>query len=108
MPRKVLNEKPLTIAEAKSSLAELGRELNQFQRRTLDYASSLARLDRDEAIQLVEKLMKLLDVSEKEAISIVNSVPESVEELRAFIPRHRVVDPAKLREASKVIAEYAK
>jgi DNA-directed RNA polymerase subunit F len=35
-------------------------------------------------------------------------MPESVEELRVFFPRHRLIEPEKLQEMLKLLDEYRK
>lgn len=89
-------------------LEEVNRELNQFQRRTLDYATAFSKLDPKDADKLIDKLSKILDVGSKELIQIVNCMPETVEELRIFLPRHKLIETPKLQEALKVMKEYAK
>lgn len=108
MPKKVIEEKGIPVSVAKKMLQDIGRELNQFQRRTLDYATAFAKVSPKDSEELLEKLMTLLGVSHKEAVQVVNCMPETVEELRAFMPRHRLVEPGKLQDALKLMSNYRK
>ncbi|MEM3736843.1 MAG: hypothetical protein QXJ75_01950 [Candidatus Bathyarchaeia archaeon] len=104
----IIESKPVTIAKAKKMLEGLNRELNQFQRRTLDYAILFSKIDPDDAERLAEQLTAQLGVSLSEAVQIVNSMPETLEELRVFIPRHKVIETAKLKDALALIDKYRK
>lgn len=108
MPKKIIEEKAIPVPITKKKLQDIGRDLNQFQKRTLDYATVFAKTSPKDSEELVERLMKFLGLSHKESVQVVNCMPESIEELRAFVPRHRLVEPAKLQEALKLISDYRK
>ncbi|MEM2522329.1 MAG: RNA polymerase Rpb4 [Candidatus Bathyarchaeia archaeon] len=101
-------EKNLTIAQVKKILEELGEEnLDQFQKRTLDYAFKFSKIDAETAEKLVEQLVKEFDVDEIEAVQIVNCMPESVEELRVFLGGGRkIFDASKLEAMVKLLNEH--
>jgi DNA-directed RNA polymerase subunit F len=107
MPIKILEEKTITIAEAKEILENLNRELNQFQKRTLEYATGFSKIKAKDVNEIVKKL-KQFGIDLKEAVQIINCMPESVEEIRAFLPRHKVIDTSKLQEIIKLLKEYRK
>ncbi|MEM0488030.1 MAG: RNA polymerase Rpb4 family protein, partial [Candidatus Bathyarchaeia archaeon] len=98
MEKGFLKEKFLTIPQVKKLLEAIGEEnLDQFQRRTLDYASKFSKIDAENAEKLVEKLTKDFELEEAEAVQIVNCMPSSVDELRVFLGGgRRIIDPAKL------------
>lgn len=106
MPKEIVEEKPIPIAAAKRILENLNRELNQFQRRTLEYGTTFSKIEPDKAEELVDKLTKELDIDMKETVQIVNAMPETVEELRVFIPRHKVIETSKLKAALTLMNKY--
>ena len=108
MPLKKVENKPITIPEVKKILENLGRELNQFQRRTLDYTMVFSKLESEKATELRLKLVKDFGIDEKEAVQIVNCMPESIEELRIFLPKHRVIETEKLQKMVELINSYRK
>ena len=85
MPRKILEEKPLTIGEVKKLLEDLGPEAGgDFFARTYDYVAKFAKVG-PEGRELVDKLVAEFGIPEEVAVQIVNCMPESVEELRVFL-----------------------
>jgi len=108
LPLKKVENKPVTIPEVKKILENLGRELNQFQRRTLDYTMVFSKLESEKATELLLKLVKDFGIDEKEAVQIVNCMPESIEELRIFLPKHRVIETEKLQKMVELINSYRK
>lgn len=106
MPLKKIENKPITIPEVKEVLENLNRELNQLQRRTLDYATAFSKLDSSKAKELCLRLVDSFNIDLKTAVQIVNCMPESIEELRVFFPRHRLIEPEKLQNILKLLDEY--
>jgi len=106
LPLKKIENKPITIPEVKEVLENLNRELNQFQKRTLEYVTAFSKLKSDKAKELCSKLTKDFGLDVKTAVQIVNCMPESVEELRVFFPRHRLIEPEKLQGILKLLDEY--
>jgi len=85
LPRKILEEKPITIPEVKKLLEELGPAAGgDFFVRTLDYVTKFAKLG-PEAGELVRRLVEEAGLSEWEAVQIVNCMPETIDELRPFL-----------------------
>lgn len=86
MARKILIEKAITNSEAKAVLEKVKEEeLGEFQRRTLDYTRRFAKLPADKSSKLVEELSSKLQLDRNDAIQIVNTLPQTVEELRAVL-----------------------
>ncbi|MGP3667077.1 MAG: hypothetical protein ACKD6N_01385 [Candidatus Bathyarchaeota archaeon] len=106
VPLKKVESKPITIHEVRDLLKNLNRELNHFQRKTLEYTLMFSKLDGEKAKELTKKITEEFDVNIKEAIQIVNCMPKSVEELRVFFPRHKVIEPEKLKKILKLLDEY--
>ncbi|NWF87437.1 RNA polymerase Rpb4 [Candidatus Bathyarchaeota archaeon] len=93
-----VKEKELTLPQVKKLLELLGEEnLDQFQRRALDYLSKLSKVDADAAEKLVEKLVLEFGLEKTEAIQVVNCMPKSVDELRVFLAGGRkIIETSKL------------
>ena len=108
MPRKILKIQPITIPQVKAILESLGKEnLDQFQRRTLDYATKMSYLDPESAEKLLEELKNEGTLEEEEAIQIVNSMPRSIEELRTFLSSGRkVIETVKLEKILSILDKY--
>jgi DNA-directed RNA polymerase subunit F len=98
MEQKELSENRLMLPQVKKALEEIGEEnLDQFQRRTLDYVNKFSKVDAKTAEKLLEKLVKEFDLDEAEAIQVVNCMPETVDELRVFLAGGRkIIETAKL------------
>jgi DNA-directed RNA polymerase subunit F len=98
MSKREISESKLTLPQVKQVLESVGEEnLDQFQRRTLDYISKFAKVDPAGAEFLLEKLTKEYGLDEDEAVQIVNCMPESVDELRIFLAGGRkIIETQKL------------
>jgi len=110
MPIRTLKERALTVSEVKKLLESIGEEkLDQFQRRSLDYASKFSRADLDTAKVLVKSLVEQYGLEEEEAIQMVNCMPKSVEEIRIFLAGGRkIIEASKLQEILKLLDNYRK
>ncbi len=106
--RETVKEKLLTIPQVKKILEDIGEEnLDQFQRRVLDYASKFSKVDAETAGMLVEKLVGEFGLDEAEAVQIVNCMPTSVEELRVFLGGGRkIIESSKLEAIVKLLNEH--
>ena len=93
-------ETKLSLPQVKQILELVGEEnLDQFQRRTLDYVSKFTKVDAVGAENLLNKLTKEYGLDEDESVQIVNCMPESVDELRVFLAGGR-----KIIETEKIAA----
>jgi len=110
MSKKALRERMLTIPEVKKLLESLGEDkLDQFQRRSLDYASKFSRIEPEKAENLVKALIEKFGLEEEEAIQLVNTMPESIEEIRVFLAGGRkIVEMSKLQQILNLLDEYRK
>jgi DNA-directed RNA polymerase subunit F len=93
-----VSEKRLALPQVKKVLEAIGEEnLDQFQRRTLDYVNKFSKVDNKVAERLLEKLVKEFGLDEAEAVQVVNCMPETVDELRVFLASGRkIIETAKL------------
>jgi DNA-directed RNA polymerase subunit F len=98
MGKRELSENRLTLPQVKKVLEAIGEEnLDQFQRRTLDYVNKFSKVDAKTAEKLLKKLMKEFDLDEAEAVQVVNCMPETVDELRVFLAGGRkIIETSKL------------
>jgi len=110
MAKKAITEKNLTVPQVKKLLVSLGEEnLDQFQRRTLDYASKFSKVDAEASEKLMEKLVEKFGLEEEEAIQVVNCMPKSVEELRVFLSGGRkIIETSKLEAIVNLLDENRK
>jgi DNA-directed RNA polymerase subunit F len=108
MPRKFLKKQVITISQVKKILESIGEEsLDQFQRRSLDYALKFLKVDFETAKKLVNSLKEQFDLEEEEAIQLVNCMPESVEEIRTFLSGgRRIVQTSKLEAILALLDQY--
>lgn len=110
MSRKPIEDKPLTIPQVKQLLESLGEEnLDQFQRRTLDYTAKFIKTSPEDAETVVQKLMKDFELDLYEAVEIVNCMPESVEEIRVFLGGgKKIIETSKVEAILSLLNEYRK
>ncbi len=98
MSKREVSESRMTLPQVKQVLESIGEEnLDQFQRRTLDYVSKFAKASPADAEMLLDKLVKEYGLDEDEAVQIVNCMPETVDELRIFLAGGRkIIETQKL------------
>ncbi len=110
MPRKATKERVLTVPEVKQLLESVGEEnLDQFQRRALDYTAKFAKVDAQGAERLVKGLMEKYELEEEEAVQIINCMPESIEEIRVFLGGGRkIMETQKLEEILDFLNQHRK
>jgi DNA-directed RNA polymerase subunit F len=107
MGKRELSENRLTLPQVKKMLEAIGEEnLDQFQRRTLDYVNKFSKVDAAKAKKLLEKLVEEFGLDEAEAVQVVNCMPETVDELRVFLAGGRkIIETAKLEAIVSLLNE---
>jgi len=107
MGKRELSENRLSLPQVKKVLEAIGEEnLDQFQRRTLDYVKKFSKVDAAKAKRLLKKLVKEFGLDEAEAVQVVNCMPETVEELRVFLAGGRkIIETAKLEAIISLLNE---
>ena len=82
---EITDKEIITLSEVKH-LLESGKpeEMDQIQRWMLDYVSKFSKVSHDEGKKLVDTLVKECDLTEEEAVEVVNILPTTLEELRTF------------------------
>ncbi len=82
---EVLKREIITLSEVKKILENISLdEMDQIQRWTYDYSKKFAKTDYDIAKAMVDSLITEGDLTVEEAVELVNVMPKSLEELRAF------------------------
>jgi len=110
IPKKELKEQLLTVPQVKEMLEKIGEEsLDQFQRRTLDFAAKFSKVDPKATEELMEKLIGEFGLDNEEAAQIINCMPESIEEIRVFLAGGRkIVETSKLEALLAFLNKYRK
>jgi len=107
MRQDELSETRFTLPQVKKVLESIGEEnLDQFQRRTLDYVNKFTKVTSEKAEELLVILVKEYEIDEVEAVQIINCMPETVDELRVFLAGGRkIVEAQKLEKIVLILNE---
>ncbi|MDR1993520.1 MAG: RNA polymerase Rpb4 [Nitrososphaerota archaeon] len=107
MSKSEVSESRLTLPQVKKVLESIGEEnLDQFQRRTFDYVSKFSKTEPEKAEFLLQKLIKEYEFDEAEAVQIINCMPQTVDELRAFLAGgKKIIEAQKLSQIVDLLAE---
>jgi DNA-directed RNA polymerase subunit F len=110
LARKALKERTITVPQVKEALESIGEEqLDQFQRRSLDYATKFAKVEPTAVDTLLKKLVDDFEVDEEEAVQIINAMPESIQEIRVFLAGGRkIIETSKLEKILAFLNKYRK
>jgi DNA-directed RNA polymerase subunit F len=110
MARKALKERIVTVPQVKEALDAIGEEqLDQFQRRSLDYATKFTKVDADKVDLIIKEFVETFEVDEEEAVQMVNAMPESIQEIRVFLAGGRkIIETSKLEKILSFLNKYRK
>ena len=110
MARKALKECIVTVPQVKEALEAIGEErLDQFQRRSFDYATKFTKVDPEKVEIIVNELVENFEVDEEEAVQIINAMPESIQEIRVFLAGGRkIIETSKLEKILSFLNKYRK
>jgi DNA-directed RNA polymerase subunit F len=108
LPGRIIEKRDITVSETREMLKKLESELDQFQRRTLDYADKFSKIDAGKAAELVEELVSRFSLERERAIQLVNCMPETIEEIRVFFVggKWRLMTPSQLEEILQTLKKY--
>lgn len=82
---EVIKRDIVTLSEVKKILETIPvDEMDQIQRWTFDYTKKFSKVDYEPAKEMVDRLVAEGDLTNEEAVELVNVMPRSIEELRAF------------------------
>ena len=107
MSKREVSESRLTLPQVKKIMEAIGEDnLDQFQRRTLDYVSKFTKAAPEKAEELLQMLLKEYELDEAEAVQIINCMPETVDELRVFLAGGRkIIETQKLSQIVEILNE---
>jgi DNA-directed RNA polymerase subunit F len=81
----IIKKEVITLPEVKEILERVKPDdMDQIQRWTYDYVGKFAKTNSKMAQKMVKQLVEQCELKEEEAVEIVNIMPTSLEELRAF------------------------
>ncbi|KAF6243711.1 RNA polymerase Rpb4 [Nitrosopumilus sp. b1] len=82
---EIKKKQAISISEVKEILEKGDPEsMDQIQRWTYDYVSKFVKIDPKDAKKMKQQLVKECDLTEEEAVEIVNIRPTTLAELRSF------------------------
>lgn len=82
---ETLKKEVITAAQVKGVLESVKPDdMDQIQRWTYDYVTKFAKVDAKAAARMVKQLVDQCDLTAEEAVEVVNVMPTTLEELRAF------------------------
>ncbi len=82
---EIKKKQAISLSEVKEILGKVDvGEMDQIQRWTYDYVSKFDSIEPKEAKEMKKQLMKECELTEEEAVEIVNIKPTSLAELRSF------------------------
>ncbi|MGN6348123.1 MAG: RNA polymerase Rpb4 [Candidatus Nitrosocosmicus sp.] len=81
----ILKREIITLSEVQKILDSISLdEMDQIQRWTYDYSKKFSKTNYDTAKMMIDSLIKEGELTIEEAVELVNVMPTSLEELRAF------------------------
>lgn len=107
MSTRELSEKRLTLPQVKKALEAIGEEnLDQFQRRTVDYVNKFSKVTAEKAEELLTTLVNEFELDEVEAVQIINCMPETLDQLKIFLANGRkIIETSKLKAIVELLNE---
>ena len=82
---EIVKKQMITLPEVREILSKQDVEsMDQIQRWTYDYVSKFAKIEAKAAKKMKQDLISQCDLTEEEAVEIVNILPKSLPELRSF------------------------
>jgi len=110
LARKALKECIITVPQVKEALESIGEEqLDQLQRRSLDYATKFTKTDSITIDTVLKELVEKFEMEEEDAVQILNAMPESIQEIRVFLAGGRkIIETSKLENILVFLNKYRK
>jgi DNA-directed RNA polymerase subunit F len=106
---EIKKKQAISLAEVKEILGKVDvEEMDQIQRWTYDYVSKFTTTDAKEAKEMKKQLIKECELTEDEAVEIVNIRPTSLAELRSFtFGWKKLILAETLEKMLKIIKEHS-
>ena len=106
---EVQKKQAISLSEVKDILGKVDvEEMDQIQRWTYDYVSKFSSIDAKDAKDMKKQLIKDCELTEDEAVEIVNIRPTSMAELRSFtFGWKKLILAETLEKMLKIIQEHS-
>ena len=106
---EVQKKQAISLSEVKEILGKVDvEEMDQIQRWTYDYVSKFVSIDAKDEKDMKKKLIKDCELTEDEAVEIVNIRPTSMAELRSFtFGWKKLILAETLEKMLKIIQEHS-
>tara|TARA_B100001179_G_scaffold145584_1_gene105356 strand:+ start:567 stop:893 length:327 start_codon:yes stop_codon:yes gene_type:complete len=106
---EVQKKQAISLSEVKEILGKVDvEEMDQIQRWTYDYVSKFTSMDSKVAKEMKKQLIKDCELTEDEAVEIVNIRPTSMAELRSFtFGWKKLILAETLEKILKIIKVYS-
>lgn len=106
---EVKKKQAVSLSEVKEILSQVDvEEMDQIQRWTFDYVSKFVTSDPKDAKEMKKRLIKECELTEYEAVEIVNIRPTSMAELRSFtFGWKKLILAETLEKMLKIIKEHS-
>ena len=106
---EVQKKQAISLSEVKEILGKVDvEEMDQIQRWTYDYVSKFVSIDAKDTKEMKKKLIKDCELTEDEAVEIVNIRPTSMAELRSFtFGWKKLILAETLEKMLKIIKEHS-
>ncbi len=108
---EVIKREIIALSEVRKILESIPvDEMDQIQRWTYDYSKKFSKVDYEPAKEMVNRLMAEGDLTNEESVELVNVMPRSIEELRAFtFGWKKLIVTEKLEKIKSILlADYKK
>ncbi len=106
---EVKSKLSISLSEVKEILGKVDvEEMDQIQRWTYDYVSKFVSIESKDAKEMKKQLMKECELTQDEAVEIVNIRPTSLAELRSFtFGWKKLILAETLEKILKIIKEHS-
>ena len=106
---EIKKKQAISLVEVKEILGKVDvEEMDQIQRWTYDYVSKFVSIDIKDAKEMKKRLIKECELTEDEAVEIVNIRPTSLAELRSFtFGWKKLILAETLEKILKIIKEHS-
>ncbi|MDH3657120.1 MAG: RNA polymerase Rpb4 [Nitrosopumilus sp.] len=106
---EIKKKQAISLSEVQEILGKVDPEqMDQIQRWTYDYVSKFVSTDPKDAKDMKKKLIKECELTEEEAVEIVNIRPTSLAELRSFtFGWKKLILAETLEKILKIIKEHS-
>lgn len=106
---EVKRKQAVSISEVKEILGKEDPEkMDQIQHWTYDYVTKFSKIDAKDAKKLKQELVKECNITDEEAVEIINIRPTTLAELRSFtFGWKKLILADTLEKMLKLIKEHA-